>query len=93
VLALIIALADTFAAPPARLALSPVSTGKQRLGMKFRFSRNRSALLREPETPSRLEHFAASARHDPGRIARKMPQTQWHGLIRAPKRFQTERAA
>jgi D-amino-acid dehydrogenase len=26
------------------------------------------------------------ARHDPGRIARKMPQTQWHGLIRAPKR-------
>jgi hypothetical protein len=33
VLALIIALADTFAAPPARLALSPVSTGKRR-GMK-----------------------------------------------------------
>ena len=29
------------------------------------------------------------ARHDPGRIARKMPQTQWHGLIRAPKRVDT----
>jgi hypothetical protein len=24
-------------------------------------------------------------RHDPGRIARKKPQTQWHGLIRAPR--------
>jgi hypothetical protein len=32
----------------------------KRLGMKARFSRNRSALLRESETPSRCEHFAAS---------------------------------